>query len=1257
MGSTGKVPVHFAIGCLFAMLNSISLKAHTGDFVREMSDEIYVRPNDSATALCLGRDPCHTLNWYATNRKSALIHSDTRMLFIDGKHSLKTVLNVSNLYNLSMYGKQELITISCSTLNATGVWFSKCRNVEIKGLTFEGCGTRLGAALSFQQGINITLTCVTVKFAVGYGLTISNVFGVISVDECSFSNTTNINAQMHNYSAHARIYFGNVCSKNLQFNSLSNISHIHANVTIHSSQFIDGQNVSGLEIFVYCPNVSIAIDNITLNNNSAGNLILTVAYLGGDHIIFKVMNSYIREGQAESGGGIYLKSHGDEVDNLCINCTTVILEVHNTELTSNYAYTSGGAAYITQFQGERYNEIVKRIVFKNCTFSNNRGNGAVMEITKHQIIVDHSSPALNVTFENCLFLNNSIINSDSLGTVTNIRMSHIIMSGCNFTNNNGTAVSLRRSNLNFHNSTWFTNNRAVYGGALRVCEGSLIFLHNHSKVHFISNSALVGGAVYAEQQCLDTAPPCIFQPALPNNVSIEDFSSLLALTFVDNSAKAAGDSIYGGALDRCYTMNHYSYSNSDRLHTYFNYTLIFNEIFNMTGQRGPSWISSNPRGLCFCENNISDTKIPQKHHCCTNHSTAEVYPGAWFSISAVIVGQFNGITIGTIVTNMSGSGYLAVSPYNEQTKQSQGCVNLTYSILCSKNETASNFTLQLSVKTGILTVNTNLKPFSINYSVSLLPCPLGFQLVLPNTEDHYYKCDCGYPFQQFSQQIYRDIECNITNQVISIRSSQTPVWVGCLKRSNDSVCEQLAASSDCDINYCSNIDYNFSLTSNSTDDGMCLTNREGVLCGACKRGYSRILGSLQICRKCSNRSLLFLIPWFLLSGILLVLFLAVVNITVTEGTINGPIFYGTVLHANLRILPDEHHKYLMKPFRVFVTWLNLHWAFGICAYNGMDGYQHIWLQFGHAFYLILIQGLIIFLSRRFIFFTRLFGKNVLKVLATVLFLLHSQLLHACLSTFQPATLHVSTHHDKNSIDKRVWHYDGNLPYFGLKHAILFFVALLCMLAITFFMLSLFLTQCLNRWTDRRFLRWYLRLRPFYEAFTGPCHNNYRFWPGFLYIMRTGLCCLTINISVNQSHYRQLRMVATSFACILVMLLACIFPHGVYKKWPLNVLEFSFLLNLCITSAFLAKSSHYLVIFYSVPLAMLTCIGILLYHIYQQCRSTCVWKKLSKYAHERINKQKRFSSKSNEENEKEPFLPQPLPPVVHFKDFREPLLED
>ena len=77
----------------------------------------------------------------------------------------------------------------------------------------------------------------------------------------------------------------------------------------------------------------------------------------------------------------------------------------------------------------------------------------------------------------------------------------------------------------------------------------------------------------------------------------------------------------------------------------------------------------------------------------------------------------------------------------------------------------------------------------------------------------------------------------------------------------------------------------------------------------------------------------------------------------------------------------------------------------MCAYDGMTGYQYI---FGFAFYLLFIQAVMIILSRRFIFFTRLFGRTVLKVLATLLFLTHSQLMYASFHTFQYAHLFVST---------------------------------------------------------------------------------------------------------------------------------------------------------------------------------------------------------------------------------------------------------
>ena len=1249
MESIGKLSLCLAIAWIFTLSNCVSpatrslYGSHTSGSVRDIRNEIYVKPNDFDTASC-PEYPCHTLDWYARNG-SALFYSDTAMVFIKGKHYLNATVNASNCSNLSIYGKlQQSIRIICNTSTAAGFLFSNCTNVEIRNIIFEGCGTAVGAALSFRQGIDITLSHVTVKYAMSYGLTINNVFGRISINECSISKTKMI-PHTHKYSAQARLCFGSTCGLG------KNFSNNHTTkVTIVSSQFMYGHNVSGLEIYVHHPNTSVEFDNITLQNNTAGNLVLTVTYLGGklNVSVFKVSNSFIYGGQAKFGGGISLTSFGDDQmvtnDQLRSSSDMInILEVHSTKFISNYGCISGGAAYLTQFQGKTYNEVVKKVRFKNCTFINNQGNGAVMEITKHKILVNHSSPALNVTFENCSFHNNSIHNN-LMGTIMNIRMSHITMSECNFTNNKGTAVSLRKSNLNFHNNIQFADNKADYGAALKVCEGSTIFLHNNSKVYFINNSASVGGAVFAEQTCMDTASSCIFQPVLPENVSIKDFSPLLALTFVNNSAMSAGDSIYGGSLDRCYTLNRY-HNGSLGSGSYFNYPQIFKEIFNMTGQLGPSWISSNPRGVCFCK---SDKKISETH--CINHPTFKVYPGARFTISAAVVGQFNGTTIGTINSTLLETENVQLVTYHEQAKPIHGCINLTYSIF---SNVTTNYTLELHAITGVMDIHTNIKPFSIKSSVSLLPCPLGFQLVKIGSK---FTCGCGPPFQQrFHDRIYHGINCNITTQSIDIYINRrwTMVWLGCLKRSNGSVCEQFVVSSDCDY-YCSGKNYHFILTSNRTDDSMCRVNREGILCGACKHGYSRVLGSIQSCQKCSNKMLLYLIPTFLLSGILLILLLSVLNITVTEGTINGLMFYATVLYADISVIPNEPHEH-MKPLRTFISWVNLHWGFDLCAYDGMDGYQYIWLQLGYVFYLMLIQGFIIFLSRRFIFFTRLFGKNVLKVLATVLFLLHSQLLYACLSIFQPAYLYISTY-DKTITKKVVWYYDGNLPYFGFKHAVLFVVALLCMLITTFFMLSLFLTQCLNKWTDYWILHWFCRLRPFYEAFTGPCHNNYHFWPGFLYIMRSALCCLTLYVSAHQLNYRQLRMIATFFACILIMLLACIFPHGVYKKWPLNVLEFSFLLNLCITSIVLGYSHHDHVLFVSVPLVMLTCVGILLFHIYQQCKTTCTWKKLSEYRHKTFER-KHYSPSNDMEEEKEPFLPQSLPPVVQFKDFRESLLED
>ena len=52
-----------------------------------------------------------------------------------------------------------------------------------------------------------------------------------------------------------------------------------------------------------------------------------------------------------------------------------------------------------------------------------------------------------------------------------------------------TVISLRNTYLNLYGGTTFENNTAEIGGALKVCEASLIFGHNGTSITFVNNRA------------------------------------------------------------------------------------------------------------------------------------------------------------------------------------------------------------------------------------------------------------------------------------------------------------------------------------------------------------------------------------------------------------------------------------------------------------------------------------------------------------------------------------------------------------------------------------------------------------------------------------------------------------------------------------------------------------------------------------------------------------------------------------------------
>ena len=79
-------------------------------------------------------------------------------------------------------------------------------------------------------------------------------------------------------------------------------------------------------------------------------------------------------------------------------------------------------------------------------------------------------------------------------------------------------------------------------------------------------------------------------------------------------------------------------------------------------------------------------------------------------------------------------------------------------------------------------------------------------------------------------------------------------------------------------------------------DLQCQFNRTGILCSQCQHHLSMVFGSSR-CMKYTNIHILITII-VIVAGIAVVVLLYLLNLTVTNGTINGIIFYANVISIN-----------------------------------------------------------------------------------------------------------------------------------------------------------------------------------------------------------------------------------------------------------------------------------------------------------------------------------------------------------------------
>ena len=580
----------------------------------------------------------------------------------------------------------------------------------------------------------------------------------------------------------------------------------------------------------------------------------------------------------------------------------------------------------------------------------------------------------------------------------------------------------------------------------------------------------------------------------------------------------------------------------------------FNDLFNSTN---PS-TSSDPTAFALCDPDSNETR-PIWH----DDEQQSVFPCQALKYSVALFGRSSD-TISYSVTD----GRLRV--------EINGILIDKYITNCSLIEHTPKY---INYGRHSITLNSTIYDTKHWYDIPFIlnECPIGFSVNSSGV------CDCSVSRE--------NVTCDINSLNITHNGL---LWIGTYDTStpfNANVTNPNACiiNEDC-LLYCSPNPVTFQL--NDTDT-QCVDNRGQRMCGSCRDGYSLLMGSNK-CEQCHNDYMI--IGWialFAVMGVLLVVLLIALNLTVSVGTLNGLLFYANIVKL---YEPVFSRKGALPVLSQVISWINLDFGFEVCFYNGMDSYAKQWLQFAFPLYLWIIIIIIIQLCRKYGKISRLMGSHAVPVLSTLTFLSYTKLVRTIVVVLHKREV---TFHCTNESVKSVslWYEDPNVEYAKGKHAGLFGFALLVpVLFVIPYTLFLLCHPVLEKHLSHfKLFKSWSRFKPIIDAYSGPMKDDYRFWPGLLLVARIPVL-LIVTFLKNESCVLLLAVAA------IILSLSFIFG-GVYRKKLNNVIEFWFLLNLCIMAslsiAFTDDSK--VLIWYNTCLFVFifSFILIVVYHLYLQ----------------------------------------------------------
>ena len=1140
------------------------------------------------------------------NNVGSIISSHDQVRLDNGVHSLNKSLVLNNLTNITIYGSSaNNTTISCAS--KVGIAVFNVDTLVIHNVTFLHCGAQANETgflreandlspvsipsdviigLLIADSKNLLLSQVTINGTDGLGMLVMNVMGFVHIISSNFVNNRSPqcypilqNRQLHRDYVGGGITFIYEDDDYVFHNSSVTVTLLNCN--FRNNQGCTNNGIVGL-YHQYSPTLEevgyvIGEGGLTLMSsqlsyklkftvslcvfsNNVGRFGSALAFLffsGVKNIFVSVNGSVFNKNglQLEKaeykdyffGGGaiavaidiIRLQQHSNffAIENRHFSISIVGCSVSN-----NRAYAGGGLVIYSYHQLYNALDDIPEVSIDNSTFKGNMAMlGAAMYIEDTR---KHGGDlGIGVLLGNVVIADNHVVQynhhfsiRDTSAAVFLVSTALVITGHTTIANTNGTGLEALSTLIVILDTLTVAGNQGVYGGGIKVVDYSVLLLQEYSNLTIVNNKAILnGGGIYVD--FLEGSPTiidadCFLYFGHIDVLSCEsagcvDFESFTVhLQIADNNAQQ-GKTVYGSTLETCPWANNQN-----------NVFELLNEYFILDSEKDNK--SLNTRAI----------RISAKEDLTLFYRM----PGQEFELDLQAVDKFNHsvpvlVTVGTLHSDQSDYAKLGNTGYHFLDGSDNNVVPIT---AYGRPGETINFTIYM----------TNSYNSSMNLRVKLQECVPGFRY---SSMSHV--CEC------IPELMEHKIQCNVNDASIHVPDG---TWIGPLNSLENSYTIEDLVVHDCLFNFCKT---GPSIVVNGSFETQCNgNNRQGLLCSRCAEGYSLALRGFD-CHKCSNYNL-FLVLYFIIVGIVSVAILAILEINLATGFLNGFILFEHIGHIySYDLIPYIGQK--LQPFELF----NSNCVFEICFFDGMKEFDRTILSFGYPIYLFGIIVSVYFAAKKITAISKM-GFAITKAFATLLILVYVLVTEVCVRVL--AFIQVETLSGTKLLR---WRYDPEVKYFTGLHiamaAISILILFVYVIPLPFLLLfpeRLYKMKCTNYF------------KPLFDAFWNPFKPRHRYWLGLRLILRIPLFLIATLVPPPLHIF-----LALLFLFILITIQVHVKPfQGKWQNFT-DILFLSILVLLFMIALFFQSDStnetHYVIAIVVAVMAYIVMIPIVIYHLF------------------------------------------------------------